>query len=916
MRKQHEPVAWTFTRTSGVDLNPTTLVQRANHFASKLKGFTTVTLLLRREGSAMRGYLLTTGNRGDSMRTATDLAHAVGAQAQAVEVPEHLGWIAQGLNPGDDLPEDAAPAVVGHLVYLNDSAVARDVQVGADPSEMARLMANSMPDGCWVAITLRAPDRVEGKRWNAWLSHRMSTALPTHHSLAADSVIASVYAGAEDAATVEALLESTRSAMPGFDLIVRTKVATRPRALLPWVPAGLGLIALFVIAHLAGLPGSPTSHLAATIAGWAGRLLMAGLVAGIVSTLVGVGRFLGFLPAAWKRWHHDLTHGIFPAPPRRRRKPRAPRKAISTATKEQEEFEGDYPLHPAAFKIGPHLVTGLVSPHGSAASGVVSTQARAIPPAVLEPIGPVLARTTDASGQGEKSVHLSAPDLSGGVAITGLAGSGKSALTHALFAWASLQRSIARRIGDDRSRHDAHDPQGTGPVAAGHYPGTHLGSGTALVAFESKGDGVPEYQAWAAAVGDQTQVVDLIDETTPAIDVFAVEGNVFDRANFVVNALKYAFGDGAIQDRSFETLLSLIPAALKVTPEIAGAVRGLAVDGSPMYYTHVLLGGRGDDLAADLAGELAAEASRPDADPELVDVVALYSHLYGPKVTPAQRRALVEAPRNKMRQLLELEQWWSPKRPKITWSQVLNEYRSVVVATGTSHHGRMVEDELNAQMSALLMYSLRHAILRTCQGWQAQGKAVAIFSDELSLLAGSSEQVIAWLKDQGRAFGVIPVLATQRPEQLSDKVRSAFKNFSTLISFAQGDMGTAREIAEAVSGGDGDMWTSDDIKQLDTYVAVVRATVGKKWQPAFIVKVHNFAADRAGFAAFQGFGSLPAALPAAAPTHVGPAAAEPGEAHDQTYGDPASVSSTAAASGTHFAPIWADDVPVLDGDGF
>lgn len=796
MSRSSLTTAWLLSRASGVEVNPMQITSRANQFATKTSGFDSTTLLLRREESTLRGYLLTEGTGANAMRAATDLAHAVGAKAESVPIPAGL----------------VAENVVGWLVFESGSSVAREPQVGSDPTEVARLMANTLSPDCWIAVTLRKPTKKERKRHGLWLANRLSTAVPTHHSMSGDAVIISVLAGSPDAKTVDSLLESTRSAMQGFDIITKAKVATRASAASGWfASAALSVAAGFGSLFVSGSPDV-----------YGPAILAPGLALGAGSVLVGSLRFAGVMPSMWSRTQRDLAAGHFRAPRTRRTKPKAPRSERHVGEKTIKGHEGDYPLHPSSFLVGPQVIVGVVAPHAGAISGEASTQTRAVPPSMLHRIGPLIGNTD------QGPAYLSAIDAFGGVAVVGKAGSGKSVLVRSLFGWSCLDRQT--------------------PTLLPGFPGAH----NALIAFESKGDGVDHYQQWSDTTGDVMVVIDIADPATFGIDLFAVPGTPTERANFFVNAMVYAFGEGAIGDRSFETLLSVLPAALSVTPELAALVPDLNPHGSPIYYTHVLLGGRGDDLGRALVNELAGESVRNDGNPEVHEAIRGLSPLYGAGVTATQRRNLAEAPRNKVRQLLELEAWWTPARRKVTWDQILNDHRIVVINTGTSRDGKIVEDELCRQMSAILMFSLRHAIQRNCSGWQEQSRSVSIFADELSLLAGSSEAVIAWLKDQGRAFGVRPFLATQRPEQLPDKVRSAFMNFSTLVSYMQEDITTARQIAEGVSGEDGE-WTAADILQLNTYTAVVRGHVDKKRQPAFTVAVRNFEADRRLFANEQGY---------------------------------------------------------------
>ncbi len=404
-----------------------------------------------------------------------------------------------------------------------------------------------------------------------------------------------------------------------------------------------------------------------------------------------------------------------------------------------------------------------------------------------------------------------------------------SQLCRSLFAWNAMERVT--------------------PSGRPGFPGRS----NALVAFESKGDGAAQYLAWSKATGDRTLLVEVAEPAAPAIDLFAVPGSVADRAAFFANAMVYAFEPGSIQDRSFATLVQVFTAALAITPAVAGSVPGVDPNGSPMYFAHVLLAGRGDELGAALAGAVMSEAVRlegagsPDVSLSLARdaLVPLFQGR-----TESARRQFLEAPANKVAQLLALDHWWSAGRPKTTWHQVLTEHRSVVVNTGVTTSGRIVEDRLSAQMGALLMFGLRDAIMRYCNGWQSQGRSVSVFADELSLLAGSSPEVVTWLRNQGRSYGVRPVLATQYPEQLADQVAAAVTGFSTLVAFAQDNPRVADELARDFSA-DGTSWSAADVVNLAPFTTIVRTTVGQQRQSAFTMGVRDFEADVASFVGTQ-----------------------------------------------------------------
>ena len=379
------------------------------------------------------------------------------------------------------------------------------------------------------------------------------------------------------------------------------------------------------------------------------------------------------------------------------------------------------------------------------------------------------------------------------------------------------------------------------------------GKANTLVAFESKGDGAQVYTQWAQATGDRTLLIDVADPTGPALDLFAVPGTVAERAQFFTNAMVYAFTDGAIGDRSFATLVQVFTAALAITPEIASQVQDVDPNGSPMYFAHLLLAGHGDAIGASLAGAVMSEAVRlegaktPDESLSLART-ALMPLFSGS--TAAGRRTFLEAPSSKVSQLLAIDHWWSPARPKTTWAQVVTEHRSVVINTGVTVTGRIVDDRLSGQMSSLLMFGLRDAIMRSCNGWSAQGRSVSIFADELSLLAGSSPEVVTWLRNQGRSYGVRPTLATQYPEQLNDQVRMAVTGFSTIVAFAQDNVRVAEELARDFAA-DGTPWLGADVVNLPPFTTIVRSSVGQQRQSAFTMSVTNFEADMAGFVAAQ-----------------------------------------------------------------
>ncbi|WP_460708990.1 type IV secretory system conjugative DNA transfer family protein [Myceligenerans halotolerans] len=792
-RRDAPPRIWRMARASAEPLNPQAFVARASSFASAAGPLGTVTLLVHRTDTDLAGYLLAPDGASASA-AALHLAQAT--NARAVEASA--------------LPDLSSARAVGWLRHSPGAAAGRESQAGADPAESARRLAVALAPGQWVAVSVRKASAAEKRRHKRWLSARLSTANPVHHSVSSSAVVVAVRAGAEDRRALAALLAQVAAAMPGFDVPSAARVPRHVLEVSSWYAAGLtGWGLAFLAYFMCGVAGW-----------WSSVAGLAGAAGVVVGWLMSTGR----AKTANSRLRLDASTGRFRPPLRRRLPPGRPR-LRRLENGETVQHEGDYPLAASAFLASPSVVAGIVAPGAGALSGTSSTQARPTPPAVRDPIGPMVGEGADA-----EPVYLSAADAFAGIFLVGQPGSGKSQLGRSLFGWSCLER-----------------------VAPSGRPG-HPGRANTLVAFESKGEGAAEYLWWAQALGDHADLVDVADPATLAIDLFAVPGSVADRASFFVNAMVYAFEPGAIQDRSFATLTQVFTAALAVTPAIARLVPELPEEASPLKYAYALLGGLGDEAGVSVAGAIMSEAVRLESlgtpDDALSLARAALAPLYQER-SEAFRRSLFDAPSSKVAQLLALESWWSPARGKVAWQEILEEHRAVVVNTGTSASGHMLDERLSKQMSALLMFTLRDAIRRCCSGWQATGRSVSVFADELSLLTGSSAEVVTWMRDQGRSYGVRPTFATQYAEQLPERVRTAMTGFSTIIAFAQDSVRVAAELA-ADFAADGTAWSASDVVNLSPFTAIVRSTVNRQRQPAFTMRVAHLEADRAAFAERQG----------------------------------------------------------------
>lgn len=709
----------------------------------------------------------------------------------------------------DDMPVLPDAPVVGWLEARPRDQASRATQWGQDPTEAAQLVRRVMEPRQWVAISMRRPTNGEVKATRRWFRHRLQGTV-THYSNEAEALAVSVFGGGDSRDAVSGLLSQIAASLPGFD--VEVEVAFSGSKAGPAGLVGVGVLA-------GSVAGYETHHPAV------GAAIAVPLAA--AAALEATGR----LPTRGTMIHRAIVTGSIPIPPRRTLPPSAPRAERTGKDGERVQARpGSWPLAAQSFLLAPAMVIGLGSPHAGSASDASTTAMRQAPVALLDDIGPMVGT----AGDDNEPVHISSADLWSGVAVIGIPGTGKTTLVQNLWAWSVLER-----------------------VQPSSKPG-RAGRDNTIVAFETKGDDVAGWQKWVAGLGDLSVLSEVGDDSTPAIDIIPTEGEPSERAAALANAMVYAFGDGEIQGRSYEAIVSMATAALSCDLRTAWDEAQLTGDANPINAIHTLLGGYGDESSIALASAITLQAKRCGERSRL-DAAQSLAPYFGAGSTPSNRRTLTESSRNKTKLLLEAGTWWSPLRSRFSWRQALTEHWAVVVNTGPKPGGRHVTERLTDVLSAMLLYSLRDAIQRHCAGWQREGRSVSIFADELALLARNSPEVISWIRDQGRAYGVRPVFAAQYPEKLRDDVRMALTGFSTVFWFRQNVPSIATGAAAQLSMG-GTTWTPADIVNLEPYAAILLATVDGQTQPPVPVRTYR-AGSPEQFIVDQGYGAGPS-LPA------------------------------------------------------
>lgn len=757
---------------------------------------------------------------------AGQLAYAVGAKAEYAD---------------DEWSEVLENSDVAVLAIDDNPSIGRNQQSGTDPYELARNASRNLGIGDWIAVSFRRVRKKEDSRWRKWFDFHAGSGSGSHHSRDTNADIITVFAGSHSGHDrASQVLTAVSGGMPGLDIDTHPVKLRSSRRL-------VGPVLAMVFALMVAIGFGPAAASLPAAGGAIGELVSAVATSALIPTLawivVGLSGGLSYLRYS-DRWPHplrgmwlDITSGVFPAPPRRRGRVRAPvaeKRSSRDDSIIKEESAGDYPLHQWTTKASPSVFASLAAPASGALAGQRQTSERTVPPPLRDRVGPLIGTSTI----DETKAYLVAKQLHYGVGLIGEAGCGKSQLIRSLFGFDVLEQ-----------------------VAPSGLPG-FPGEKNSLIAIENKGpDGASHYLEWARTLNQTCALIDLADETTFGIDFMPKDGSSYSRALRFVDALAYAFEDGSIQNQARTALAQTIALGLAVE-EHPGVLDTANMDlddfetpviahRSFAYYAHIFAGASpgGDQAAKRLFAATKAYASEHDDD-DLHDCVEKGTYLFS--LTASERLKRVSSSQNKIEQLTDMEQWFSPQRSKVTWRQIITSFKPTVVNFGPSITGTQVPERQTKLMSAIAMFTLQQEIAQTCAGWEEMNQWVSLYVDELSLLSGSSPEPIIWCKDKGRSFGVRTYFATQRPTQLLAEVAEMLLSMKTLGVYTQGNADVIDRIVRTLDL-DGSGWQASDISQLPKYTAVIKTSDDTAGLSAFTLAIENFEADRKGFAQRQGY---------------------------------------------------------------
>lgn len=750
-------------------------------------------MIAHNDGENFDQYL-SVGSRAAKSNAQIAVAKAYGSEAREAEIPEAV---------------KSYPAIA--TAKLRSDNIMIDTAMGASEAATAAVLAESLPESSWAAVSFRSPTSAERKRHGRWMGKRLG-ASTSHNSLRKNSRIITIYAGATAMGDALHAIESTVSAMPGFDMETKPTPVRRHTPKTPlWAVlsvASMGLLmgrdALTEYGHQIAEPlGNVAENL----------LPYAWVPAALFATLMVFG--IVFSPHRAVR--SALKRGSLPSPSTNAGRVVAPRDekieqrqvtmddgTVRMKNEKIRERKGTYPLNKKAFRADPTVFASLANPHGVSRSSSATAHREATPELA----------TAEGIVLGEISLPEGAMDY--GTFIAGEPGSGKSVLMQGLFGYHCAKKAAGEQMS--------------------------------LIAFETKGgaaddDPVEEYLAQSRAHGAACLRIDANDPKAPAIDVFAVDGDAQAKAAYVVSILRYAFTGDAIGPRSAEALRAVYPAAYvwvdrRLHETFTGAEENRRlVDESKSVHriAHALVGAHGEQVFFDIIETMRAHLTEHD-DAEVQAAVDSLRPME--EMTATQRRAYTEAPRNKLDDVNAMDYFFTPKRPKVTFADVITEDRSLIINTGQSPYGLMDEEQKKV-LTAMMLFALQQAINTYAGGFQKSGRRIGIFADELSMLVGTNTEIFNSLRNQGRAFGVRLFMATQFPAQLDNDVVETLANYHTVGTYVQQSQITSKFIAERMIP-DVD---ESEIRGLDEYTLLFRTQVNGRQQPPVTTKVRNFQED-------------------------------------------------------------------------
>lgn len=354
--------------------------------------------------------------------------------------------------------------------------------------------------------------------------------------------------------------------------------------------------------------------------------------------------------------------------------------------------------------------------------------------------------------------------------------------------------------------------------------------------IETKGEGAARAERVARDAGADPVVLNLSDATGMRLELVDRSDPKY-AGRLLSEAMRYAYDDGDIHVHTAEVLAAAFRAAAAVPDQVAAAA-GVGVPVNLVEAAYGLLGGDRTTPGVRQRWKAIEGAVPREHRADLLRYT-------GPQVQAFRRDQQLESPINKLQGLLgAVGVFQAAGRLYTTFDALLgdSEPRVVLLNVRPPSGGEVMAgytEQTAQRVAAMTMYVLWDAIKRCCDQWQQRNQSVAIYSDELRDIAGfggaGAIDVVRALADQGRSRGVMPVFATQRPKQLSDRTREAVMSFGSRGYFRLEHHDEAVTAAADLE----DTYGPNELRGLPVGHCALRTRRDGAAQPAFTLRPEN-----------------------------------------------------------------------------
>jgi DNA helicase HerA-like ATPase len=198
-------------------------------------------------------------------------------------------------------------------------------------------------------------------------------------------------------------------------------------------------------------------------------------------------------------------------------------------------------------------------------------------------------------------------------------------------------------------------------------------------------------------------------------------------------------------------------------------------------------------------------------------------------LTERTNASVLSSSLNKLSDLREASLAWAPSKTKesIYVGDIINSGAPTVInmgayrTPGSKNFEPAVSDTVSQRMTRMALRLLWSYVKSNCSGWQAQGKRIPLFFDEVADIASGGENddttnVVADAMKEGRSRGLALFLGCQSPSQMPPSVRMQVLGARSKFWF---NLHNAQDLKMAVedlaSGSDKQPYSQQNLREID-----------------------------------------------------------------------------------------------------